>query len=68
MTEQKILTYSKESGWVTKMIYRKSVDDFVITQKNKKINDYRTIYLFGDGVTDKIMKFMKEVEKLRVKR
>lgn len=44
----KILRYDKENGWKTRIIYRKSMNDLIVKQWNKEMNQYRTIYLFDE--------------------
>ena len=59
----KILTISKKSGWITKIKYRESMNDLVITQSNKKQKVYRQLYVFGQDVVNKLTHFLNEIDR-----
>lgn len=65
MTKQQMLVIEKDNGWVTRIVYRKSMDDFVITQKHEgdsSHNGNRYIYLFGKDVRKKLVDFVKHLD------
>lgn len=59
MTKQQKIFLKEDNGWVSRIIYRKSMDDFVVTQYNIKQNVHKEIYLNGN--TDDIIKFFKNI-------
>lgn len=60
----KILRFQQDSGWVTRIIYRKSMNDIVIKQYKLKSNEEeREIYIFDDkrNVIKELKSFFKSL-------
>ena len=66
----KVLRYEHKNGWVTRVLYRKSMHDLVISQYKKHYKkdngEYRQIYLFDDNidVIKELLLFLKGIKRV----
>ena len=49
-------------GWITKVQYRKSIDDLTITQHNKKYDTRKEIFIDRD-IFDKFKNFITNIRR-----
>ena len=60
MTKQKILKIDNSYGWKTKYQFRLSMNDLIIEQSNRKMKEYRFIYLDNDDLI-KLKNFINNI-------
>jgi hypothetical protein len=63
MPKRKKIVQTDKYGWVTTFEYRKSMNDFFITQSNKRFYENRFVYLNGDKLVEEIKKLMNSIDK-----
>jgi hypothetical protein len=61
--KRKKIIQTDDYGWVTTFEYRKSMNDFIVTQSNKKFDENRFVYLNGDKLVKEIKKLIKSIDK-----
>jgi len=61
--KRKKIIQTDDYGWVTTFEYRKSMNDFIVTQSNKKFDENRFVYLNGDKLVEEIKKLMNSIDK-----